>query len=158
MDTLTSSLIVTPVSVDDADVAALIERHHTLMRGSSSEEACHVLTVDQLLEAGCDVLACRAGSDLLAVGALKRLSADHAELKSMHTAQAARRRGAGRAVLNALLDLARSGGCTRVSLETGTLPHFQAAREMYRQAGFSPCAPFGDYSAHPESVFLSRTL
>lgn len=94
--------------------------------------------MDQLLEAGCDVLACRAGSDLLAVGALKRLSADHAELKSMHTAQAARRRGAGRAVLNALLDLARSGGCTRVSLETGTLPHFQAAREMYRQASFPP--------------------
>jgi len=36
-------------------------------------------------------------------GALKRLAADHGEVKSMHTAEAARRRGAGGMMLRHII-------------------------------------------------------
>jgi N-acetylglutamate synthase-like GNAT family acetyltransferase len=66
--------------------------------------------------------------DVLAgVGALKRLSADHGEVKSMYTAQPARRRGAGSAMLGHIIATARAGGMSRLSLETGAWDYFVPA-------------------------------
>jgi putative acetyltransferase len=64
---------------------------------------------------------------LLGIGAIKRLGPDHAEIKSMHTAQAARGRAIGRAMLTHLLGVARSRGYRQVSLETGTTAAFAPA-------------------------------
>jgi GNAT superfamily N-acetyltransferase len=55
-------------------------------------------------------------------GALKQLSRDHGEVKSMHTIAAARRKGVGSAVLQHIIAFARSRGISRLSLETGSLP------------------------------------
>lgn len=76
----------------------------------------------------------------------------------MHTAIGARGRGLGRAMLVHLLDLARSRGCTRVSLETGTTEAFAPARALYAAAGFRPCEPFGDYRPSPHSVCMTLAL
>src|SRR6266851_357581 len=54
----------------------------------------------------------------------------HAELKSMHTAQAARGRGIGRAMLDHLIGVARERGCLRMSLETGSMDAFAPARSL----------------------------
>ena len=43
-----------------------------------------------------------------ALAALKRLSADHGEIKSMHTVESMRRRGAGRTMLRHIIATARS--------------------------------------------------
>jgi len=50
---------------------------------------------------------------LLGVGALKRLSADHGEVKSMYTVQSLRRRGAGSAMLRHIIATARASGMSR---------------------------------------------
>ena len=47
---------------------------------------------------------------------------------------------------------------SRLSLETGSWGYFGPARALYRKHGFVDCAPFGDYVADPNSVFMSLDL
>ena len=98
------------------------------------------------------------GATLVGVGALRRLSADHGEVKSMHTAVAARGRGVGAALLRHIVAAARARGVTRLSLETGSWPYFAPARALYARHGFVECPPFGDYRPDPNSVFMTLTL
>jgi putative acetyltransferase len=95
---------------------------------------------------------------LVAVGALKRLSPDHGEVKSMHTAERVRRRGAGGAMLCHIVETARASGFSRLSLETGSWEYFRPARALYRNHGFVDCPPFADYRPDPNSVFMSLDL
>lgn len=142
----------------DAGVSELLRRHHALMRSQSPEESCHVMTERELIASGCLVLACRRGGAVVGVGAIKALDADHAELKSMHTAERARGTGVGRGLLMALLDRARHAGHGQISLETGTAEAFAPARALYAAHGFETCPPFGDYREDPLSVFMTRML
>jgi putative acetyltransferase len=76
----------------------------------------------------------------------------------MHTAEAARGAGIGRAMLIHLIDVAADRGYRLLSLETGTMPGFAPARALYTSAGFTPCAAFADYPHTPHSVFMSLAL
>ena len=67
------------------------------------QQDVHALDVAGLLDPAITFYSFRLNGELLAVGALKRLDRDHAELKSMHTAEAARGRGIGRAMLDHLI-------------------------------------------------------
>jgi putative acetyltransferase len=98
------------------------------------------------------------GEALLGVGALKRLSPEHGEVKSMHTARSARRRGVARAMLRHTIAAARASGLERLSLETGSWDYFGPARALYRSHGFVECPPFADYALDPNSVFMSLDL
>jgi len=98
------------------------------------------------------------GDDLLAVAAMKRLSHSHGEVKSMHTAEAVRRRGVGAAILEHIIDVARNRGIKKLSLETGSWPFFQPAVALYERHGFVECPPFGDYKLDPNSIFMTREV
>ena len=91
-------------------------------------------------------------------GALKRLSANHGEVKSMHVAEAARRRGIGGTILRHIIAAARDEGMGRLSLETGSWDYFRPARALYARHGFVVCEPFADYAPDPNSVFMSLDL
>lgn len=91
----------------------------------------------------------------MGIGALKRLSADHGEVKSMHTA---RRRGVGGALLEKIIASARAAGLKRLSLETGSQDYFGPARALYARQGFVECGPFADYKLDPNSVFMTRQV
>jgi len=98
------------------------------------------------------------GETLLGVGALKRLSPQHGEVKSMHTAKSARRKGVGNTMLQHIIATARKSGMSRLSLETGSWEYFRPARALYRSHGFVECGPFADYVPDPNSVFMSLDL
>jgi len=102
--------------------------------------------------------ALRRDGELLGVGALKELDPTHAEIKSMHTAEAARGTGVGRAMVEHLLATASARGYRRVSLETGSMDAFLPARTLYASVGFVPCGPFADYSESPNSSFMTLAL
>jgi putative acetyltransferase len=149
------------IGIDDPrrpDVRALLERHLVLMLSASPPEHSFALNVDGLLDPAITFCSLRADGELLGVGALKQLDAGHAEIKSMHTAQAARGRGVGRAMLNHLLGLARSRGYQRVSLETGTMAEFAPARALYKSAGFVACEPFAGYQPSEDNCFMTLAL
>jgi putative acetyltransferase len=150
------------IAIDDPradDVRALLERHLEFARGQTPPEDAHALDVDGLADPGVTFFSYRDdGGRLLAVGALKRLGTDHAEVKSMHTVEAARGRGIGGAMVDHLVGVARKRGFRRVSLETGSMAAFAAARSLYARAGFTPCEPFGDYRPSRNSAYMTLEL
>ena len=149
------------ITVDDpraTDVRELLGRHLAFARAVTPPQDVHALDIDGLLDPAVTFYSLRLGGELLGVGALKQLDPHHAELKSMHTAEALRGRGIGRAMLDHLLAVARERGCRRVSLETGSMDAFAPARSLYATAGFRPSGPFGDYRPSHNSTFMTLAL
>src|SRR6185436_3433164 len=64
--------------------------------------------------------AVRDGGTVVGCGALKRLDARHAEVKSMRTLAARKRSGIASMMLEHIITEARRMGFTRLSLETGS--------------------------------------
>jgi putative acetyltransferase len=139
-------------------VRQLVERHLRFGRSHSPPQDAHALGVDGLLDPAVTLFSIRQRGELLAVGALKRLDDQHAEVKTMHTVEHARGRGIGRAMLEHLLAVARERGFERVSLETGSMQAFAAARSLYASAGFARCEPFGDYRQSTNSTYMTIGL
>ena len=149
------------IAVDDprtADVYALLERHLAFARATTPPEDVHALDLDGLLDPTVTFCSARRDGELLAIGALKEIDPTRGELKSMHTAAAARRTGIGRAMVEHLVALARQRGYERVSLETGTMEAFEPARALYETSGFVACGPFDGYAPSPNSAFMTRSL
>jgi len=149
------------VAIDDpraADVRELLGHHLTFAHRHTPPENVHALDLTGLLDPSVTFFSYRVSGTLLGVGALKELDERHGEVKSMHTAQEARGRGIGRALLAHLLAVARERGYLRISLETGTMPAFAAARALYASAGFTPCGPFGDYTTSPSNTWMTLPL
>ena len=149
------------ISIDDPrsnDVRALVERHLKFAKSHKPPGDMHALDIAGLLDPAVTLFSGRAGGELQAVGALKRLDRRHAELKSMHTAEAARGRGIGRAMVAHLIGVARDRGFRRLSLKTGSQPAFAPARSLYASAGFTACGPFGHYQPSRDSTFMTLTL
>lgn len=140
------------------DIVALLTEHLDDMRATSPPESVHALDLPALLEPRITFVTAREQRVLLGCGALKELSPDHGEIKSMRTTTAARGRGVAAAVLTWLLAEARARRMGRVSLETGTQEYFAAAHRLYLRHGFVDCPPFGDYRLDPNSRFLTIDL
>jgi putative acetyltransferase len=140
------------------DVRHLLARHLDLMHSQSPPEDVHALDLDGLLDPAVTFYSFRLNGRVLGVGAVKELDARHGELKSMHTASAARGRGIGSTMLGHLIGVARNRGYTRLSLETGSMAEFAPARSLYERAGFRSCGPFGAYRPSPNSVFMTLDL
>ena len=137
---------------------ALIERHLAFARANSPPEDVHALEVTELQGRDVTFFGIRDGDELVGMGALKQLDEGHGEIKSMHTVEEDRGRGAGRAMLDHLLAVARARGYRRVSLETGTMAAFAPARALYAAAGFIVCEPFAGYGASVNSVHMTLEL
>lgn len=149
------------IAIDDPrrpDVLALLEEHLADMYATSPAESVHALDPDALAVPGITFWTAREDGVLLGCAALKELAPGHAELKSMRTATAARRRGVAGRLLDHVLHEARTRGHARVSLETGAEDYFAAARRLYLTRGFTETGPFGSYVPDPHSVFLTLAL
>jgi putative acetyltransferase len=149
------------IAIDDPerpDVLALLEEHLRNMRELSPPESVHALDVRGLKTPDVTFWTVRDGDRLLGCGALKRLDATHAEIKSMRTPEALRRRGAGRAMLAHIVAEARARGYRRLSLETGSMAAFAPAQTLYRSFGVAACGPVADYRVDPNSVFMTLEL
>jgi putative acetyltransferase len=149
------------IEIDDLtrpQVHALLGEHLANMYELSPPESVHALDLSKLRAPGITFWTVWDGDDLVGCGALKELTSTHGEIKSMRTPKALRRRGAGRAVLTHIIEVARQRGYDTLSLETGSQPAFVPAQTLYRSFGFELCGPFGDYRDDPNSVFMRLAL
>jgi len=149
---------IRPDDLSDPKVHALLREHLQNMLQQSPRESVHALDLDALRRPEITFWTAWTDSELLGCGALKQLDAQHAEVKSMRTAMAHRRKGVARAVLEHILAEAHRRGYRRLSLETGSMAAFEPARRMYANFGFAYWGPFADYREDPNSVFMTRTL
>jgi putative acetyltransferase len=144
--------------LSDPRVTGLLQTHVTSARAQTAPGSAHALDLAGLKSSDISLWTIWQDEALLGVGALKRLSDHHGEVKSMHTAQAMRGKGAGSAMLRHIIAAAKAAGFARLSLETGSWQYFDPARRLYRKHGFVECPPFADYGLDPNSVFMSLEL
>ncbi len=135
-----------------------MQRHTEAMHFDTPAESIYMMDAGALATPGIRFFVMREGGRAIGMGAFKRLSADHAELKSMHVLHEVRGRGLARAMLDHLMAMARADGIARLSLETGVQASFAVARGLYQKAGFTPCPPFADYGPDPNSAFMTRAI
>ncbi len=155
---ISPTISIRPDSPLRPEVTALLERHVAMMRAASPPESTHVMEPGALATPEIAFFTLCEGEAVLGMGAIKRITAVHAEIKSMHIVSEARGRGLARILLDHLMAEARALGYTRLSLETGVEDVFAPARALYANAGFVVCLPFEGYTADPNSYFMSRVL
>jgi putative acetyltransferase len=155
---LESAMKISEGGLDDPRVIELLHTHLTRARAETAPGSAHALDLSGLRAPELTFWSAWESDAVVAVGALKRLSADHGEVKSMYTAEVARGQGVGSAMLRHIVATARARGMARLSLETGSWPYFAPARALYARHGFVACPPFGDYRADPNSVFMTLAL
>jgi putative acetyltransferase len=149
---------ITDGGLDDARVHTLLAYHFATAHAETAPGSAHALDLRGLKSPDIHFWSAWDGEHLVAIGALKCLSKSHGEIKSMHTEQSHRRKGAGSEMLLHIVERARQRGLSRLSLETGSSPYFVPARALYRRHGFIECPPFGSYHADPNSVFMTLEL
>jgi len=154
----TDALAVIPGDLTDPRIVALLEYHVTTALAQSPRESCHAFDVSGLQRPEVSFWAIWDGDEVLGVGALMDLGGGHGEVKSMHTAREARRRGVASAMVRHVIATARARGFRRLSLETGAMDYFAPARALYARHGFVECPPFEGYRPDPNSVFLTLDL
>ncbi len=144
--------------LDDPRVSKLVETHMDHARIETAPGSNHALDLKGLKGSEVEFWSMWQNGDLVAIGAMQRLSADHYEIKSMHTVSYKRRCGIGSKMLLHIIDFARAEGAKRLSLETGSWEYFRPARALYSKHGFVECEPFADYVLDPNSVFMTLDL
>ena len=139
-------------------VLALLEEHLRHMHELSPPDKIFAFDANKLKAS--DVTFWTAWKDdvLMGCAALKELSSTEGEIKSMRTPSALRRIGAGRALLQHVIEVARTRAYRALYLETGSHAAFHPAQTLYRSAGFQQCGPFGPYRENGNSVFMSLLL
>jgi putative acetyltransferase len=149
------------IVVDDLSgpaIAEFLAEHVRQMRSITPLESKYALDLDGLRQPEITFWSVLDGDTLVGCGAIKRLTADHAEVKSMRTAPRHQRGGIASLLLEHILAEARRMGFARLSLETGTDEFFLPARKLYEKFGFDYCEPFADYRSSPHNTFMTRAL
>ena len=142
-------------NLDDPRIVNLLATHARLALSGARCRQGHALDVQALRDPEIEVWSLWLDDGPVAVGAIRRLSPGHGELKSMFVIDAARGKGLGRVLLERLIEVAQRRNMKRLSLETGASDYFEAARRLYASHGFEVCAAFADLPPHPDSVFMT---
>ncbi|MDG4647991.1 GNAT family N-acetyltransferase [Roseibacterium sp. SDUM158017] len=145
------------LAFDAAGLEALMA-HHAAHSAAHYPESNHGMDAAALEAADVRLFGGWAAGRLVAMGGYVPIAPDEAEVKSMHVLQEARGTGAGRAILDAIVQAARREGVARLRLETGSGPASAPARALYARSGFVETPPFGAYAPDPQSVFMCRDL
>jgi putative acetyltransferase len=148
--------------LDDPRVIELLDIHVTRALAETGRGSGHALDLAALTRApGLTFWSAwedDTRSTLAGIVALKALSREHGEVKSMHVAERMRGRGYGAALVQHVIAAARARGMSRLSLETGSWPFFAPARALYARHGFVECEPFEGYTPDPNSAFMTLVL
>jgi len=140
------------------DVVHVVRAHREFTAQHTPAEYVFSLDAEQIVDSDVILVVLRVDGVARSIGALRALGLEHFEVKSMHTLESARGQGYARQVLTFLIELARTKGALRLSLETGTGPAFEPARALYESVGFVECGPFGQYPSHELNCFMTLEL
>jgi len=140
------------------EIAAFLEAHIEDMKSVSPPESKHALDLESLRLPEITFWTVWNAGELVGCGALKELSPQHGEIKSMRADAKFRGKGVASFLLRQVIDEGRGRGYERLSLETGSMAFFEPARRLYRKFGFEDCLPFASYKEDPNSVFMTLEL
>lgn len=144
--------------LDDPQVVALLLYHFNKCLEVTPVGSAHVFDISKLKQPNIQFWSAWNGETLMGVGALKQMNANDGEVKSMHTAEVARRSGTGSAILQIMITESKALGLKQLWLETGSFDFFAPARALYTRHGFVECGPYEGYKADPNSTFMTKAI
>lgn len=145
-------------NITHPQVLALLQAHLDGMHETSPPEHVHALDVTGLKTPDISFWTAWRSEQILGCGALKELSENAGEIKSMRTHNAHLRQGVAAQILEHIIGTAQSRGYKTLSLETGSGDAFEPALALYRKYGFINGPAFGTYEASEFSQFLHLEL
>ena len=149
------------IIIDDLSgqqIADFLEEHIEDMKSTSPPQSKHALDLEGLRKSDITFWTMWEDNQLVGCGAIKELSPDHGEIKSMRTSAKLRGNGLASRMLTHIINEAEKRGYQRLSLETGSMEFFIPAVNLYKKFGFEICQPFANYKEDPNSIFMSKVL
>lgn len=149
------------IRLDDLSSLAtqsLLRLHLAGMHSHSPPGHVFALDLSGLTTPDVTVWSAWNGDDICGIGALKQFDAISGEIKSMRTHPNYLRQGVASALLEHIIEEARTRGLQRLSLETGSGPAFEPALALYRRRGFVNGEVFSDYTQSSFNQFLHLKL
>tara|TARA_B110000037_G_scaffold184_1_gene149 strand:- start:74 stop:541 length:468 start_codon:yes stop_codon:yes gene_type:complete len=143
---------------DNPEVHEFLIRHFIELRSVSPKGSAHVLDIAGLKDPSIKFWSLWEESDLIGSGAIKFLSKEHGEFKSIRISDKFRNKGNGTKVINHLISEAKKLEIRRLSLETGAGNFFLTARKLFNKCGFKPCEPFSHYTKDVNSVYMTMLI
>ncbi len=151
-------MIIKLADFDDRAVIELLNEHLRGMHENSPPGSVYALDYSGLQDSSISFWTVWEQNELLGCGALKQLSADHGEIKSMRTQKNHLRKGVAAKLLEHILNVAGERNYRRLSLETGTGEAFDPAVALYKKYGFVMGEQFADYQKSDFNQFLHLDL
>lgn len=150
-------MITTEASLTD-ELAHVLQAHWLFCTSSTPIEHVYAIDASKLFSPDITVFGARIEGEVVGVGAMRKLDAHHAELKSMHTLAKSRGSGVGKEMVAHIEDFAKTSGVKRISLETGTNEAFKPARELYKSLGYQSCEAFGNYVLSEDNMCMTKLI
>ena len=147
---------IRPFAPADPAVRRLIGELDRLQTSLYPAESNHLDPIEVLEGSDVTFLAAFVGGEAVGCGAVKRMPGRYGEIKRVFVDPAGRRRGVGRAMMEALETDLLTHGIDLARLETGVRQ--PEALALYEHSGYVRIPPFGDYREDPLSVFLEKRL
>jgi putative acetyltransferase len=139
---------------DQPEVVALIDALDAYQKPLYPPESHHGIDLPALRDPSVLFAVARLRDGSVAACGAVLLTPGYAELKRMFTHSGLRGRGVGAAVLRFVEEAARDRGASRLTIETGIRQ--PEALRLYERHGYVRCAPFGQYTADANSLFLEK--
>jgi putative acetyltransferase len=145
---------IKPGDFDDPKVKNLLRHHLEGMHANSPPGHVFALDWSGLQIPGISFYTLWDDDELLGCGALKDHGNGTGEIKSMRTEPSYLRKGVGERLLLHIVAESKRRSFTRLSLETGSGPVFEAAHALYLKHGFTIGGAFADYVKSEFNQFL----
>ncbi|MEO8847657.1 MAG: GNAT family N-acetyltransferase [Casimicrobiaceae bacterium] len=150
-----SDVVIAAESPRAPDVMALVHDLDLYQGALYPPQSNHFLDIDALSADDVRFIVARRGGVAVGCGGL-RICDGYGELKRMYVDPRERGNGIGVRLLAALEAIARAEALPVLRLETGIAQ--PEALALYAAAGFSNCAPFGEYQPDVLSRFMHKRL
>ncbi|HEY6629859.1 MAG TPA: GNAT family N-acetyltransferase [Rhizobiaceae bacterium] len=141
------------------DVRAMVADLNTTMIPLTPREFQFQLTVEQMAGPSLTTFVARDEEGRhIGMASLKDHGGGLGEVKRMFTLPEVRGQRIGSKLLERLEELAREKGISRLVLETGEAPGFEAAYRVYERGGFTVCGAVLDYPDSGFSRFYEKKI
>ncbi len=144
--------------LDNPMVTKLLHEHLAQMHENSPVGSVFALDTSALRAPEIQFWTAWEDNQLMGCGALKAVTKQRAEVKSMRTHQEHLRKGVAAKILEHIMTEARLSGFKILSLETGSGEVFDPALSLYRKYGFTQGEAFGGYLDSDFNQFFHLAL
>ena len=143
---------------DHPEVNDLLTKHFIELRAASPEGSAHVLDIPGLKVPSIKFWSLWKNRKLIGCGALKFLSKNHGEFKSIRVHNNFRNQDNGVKVIHHLINEAKNLQIKRISIETGAGKFFEPARKLFKKCNFEACDPFAHYKKDINSLYYTKLI